>query len=245
MSWIRNTGFYDAKSVFIAVNASLRWLSNVVGVYLVQVSLFLIGQQQGLGHFFRYRYRPLLPIWLEDCENFTPTREENNKYSANYFWCNTNSKPIHFYQYTIICTPLVIRENDKNKQLTLLSHRGIDRKKYMPLKKSISWDSPLKKNSKFTILYLLYCFCLLHVINKEIFSSKGAIVSLYPPKDTTVCMYIFVVQARAEAETGGLRLWLGPGPGLRAGPPAQIRRSAGEEIQTWKYKKRKVKRTLL
>jgi hypothetical protein len=33
--------------------------NNVSGVYLVQVSLLLIGQQ-GLGHFFRYR--PLLPI---------------------------------------------------------------------------------------------------------------------------------------------------------------------------------------
>jgi hypothetical protein len=33
---------------FLAVNASLRWLFNVVGVYLVQVSLLLI-VQQGLG----------------------------------------------------------------------------------------------------------------------------------------------------------------------------------------------------
>jgi hypothetical protein len=28
---------YKSKSVFLAVNASLRWLNNVVGVYLVQV----------------------------------------------------------------------------------------------------------------------------------------------------------------------------------------------------------------
>jgi hypothetical protein len=42
---------YNAKSVFFTVNASLCWLNNVVGVYLVQVSLLLIGQQ-GLGHFF-------------------------------------------------------------------------------------------------------------------------------------------------------------------------------------------------
>jgi hypothetical protein len=41
------------------VNASLRWLNNVVGVYLVQVSLLPVGQQ-GLVDFFRYR--PLLPI---------------------------------------------------------------------------------------------------------------------------------------------------------------------------------------
>jgi hypothetical protein len=47
------------KGVFLAVNASLRWLNNVSGVYFVQVSLLLIGQQ-GLRHFFRYR--PLLLI---------------------------------------------------------------------------------------------------------------------------------------------------------------------------------------
>jgi hypothetical protein len=41
------------------VNASLSWLNNVVGVYLDQVSLLLIGQQ-GLVNFFTYR--PLLPI---------------------------------------------------------------------------------------------------------------------------------------------------------------------------------------
>jgi hypothetical protein len=35
----------NAKSVFLAVNSSLRWLNNVSGVYLVQVSLLLIGQQ--------------------------------------------------------------------------------------------------------------------------------------------------------------------------------------------------------
>jgi hypothetical protein len=37
----------------------LRWLNNVTGVFLVEVSLLLIGQQ-GLGHFFRHR--SLLPI---------------------------------------------------------------------------------------------------------------------------------------------------------------------------------------
>ncbi len=44
---------------FLAVNASLRWLNDVIGVYLVRISLLLIGQQ-GLGDFFRYR--PLFPI---------------------------------------------------------------------------------------------------------------------------------------------------------------------------------------
>jgi hypothetical protein len=34
---------YIAKSVFLVDNASLRCLNNVAGVYLVQVSLLLIG----------------------------------------------------------------------------------------------------------------------------------------------------------------------------------------------------------
>jgi hypothetical protein len=38
-------------------NASLRWLNNVVGVYLIQVSLILIGQQ-GLVDLFTYRPSP-------------------------------------------------------------------------------------------------------------------------------------------------------------------------------------------
>jgi hypothetical protein len=37
--------FYIAKSVFLAVNVSLDWLNNVVGMYLVQISLLLNGQQ--------------------------------------------------------------------------------------------------------------------------------------------------------------------------------------------------------
>jgi len=47
------------QKVFLTVNASLRWLNNVSGVYIVHVYLLFIGQQ-GLGHFFRYR--PLHPI---------------------------------------------------------------------------------------------------------------------------------------------------------------------------------------
>jgi hypothetical protein len=35
----------NARSVFLAVNVRLRWLNNVSGVYLVQISLILIGQQ--------------------------------------------------------------------------------------------------------------------------------------------------------------------------------------------------------
>jgi len=50
---------YNAKSIFLAVNASLRWLNNVSSVHLTQLSLLPIGQQH-LVDFFRYR--PLLPI---------------------------------------------------------------------------------------------------------------------------------------------------------------------------------------
>jgi hypothetical protein len=57
-----------AKSVFLAVNASLCWLNNVVGVYLVKVSLLLIGQQV----WDISSGSALASHWLEDCENFTP-----------------------------------------------------------------------------------------------------------------------------------------------------------------------------
>jgi hypothetical protein len=90
---------YDAKSAFLAVNASLRYLNNVGGVYLVQVSLLFIGQQ-GLGYSFRYR--PSLPIGWRIVQLFTPTQDENDQYSANHSQCKTSSKPIHFYQRTII-----------------------------------------------------------------------------------------------------------------------------------------------
>jgi hypothetical protein len=33
------------KKCILAVNVRLPWLNNVVGVYLVQVSLLIIGQQ--------------------------------------------------------------------------------------------------------------------------------------------------------------------------------------------------------
>jgi hypothetical protein len=49
----------ERKSVYLPVNASLRWLNNIGGVYLTQVSLLLIGLQD-LPDFFRYR--PFLPI---------------------------------------------------------------------------------------------------------------------------------------------------------------------------------------
>jgi hypothetical protein len=49
--------FIMQKSALLGVNASLRWLNNVRGVYLVQVSA-------------------LASHWLEDCANFAATPEE-------------------------------------------------------------------------------------------------------------------------------------------------------------------------
>ncbi len=69
-------------SVFLAVNASLRWLNNVSGVYLVQVFLLLIGQHAGIGTFLQIS--ALASHWLEDWANCTPTPEEIDKYSANH-----------------------------------------------------------------------------------------------------------------------------------------------------------------
>jgi hypothetical protein len=71
---------YNAKSVFLTVNASLRWLNNASGVYLVQVSLLFIGPQ---GLVWISCIGPCFP-WLEDYPNCTQTWEENDKYSAYY-----------------------------------------------------------------------------------------------------------------------------------------------------------------
>ncbi len=108
---------YKTKSVFLAVNASLRWLNNAVGVHLVQVSLLLIGQQC-LIDFFRYRL--LLPIGWRIVQILRRRRRETtNTAQTIYYYFNTSSKPIHFCQYIIIL---------------ILSKA-----------KSISWDSPLNK----------------------------------------------------------------------------------------------------
>jgi hypothetical protein len=71
----------NVKSEFLAVTASLRWHNNVSGVYLIQISLLLIGQQ-GFVDFLQVS--ALASHWLEDCANFTPTPEENDQYSANH-----------------------------------------------------------------------------------------------------------------------------------------------------------------
>ncbi len=91
-----------SKGVFLVVDASLCWLNNVRGVQLVH----FFGSA-GFGTFLQ------VSALASHCANFTPKPEENDQYSANYSECKTSSKKFHYYQWTIICTPLVISRKDK------------------------------------------------------------------------------------------------------------------------------------
>jgi hypothetical protein len=77
---------------FSRVNASLCWLKNVSGVYLIPVSLILIGQQ-GLVDFFRYQ--PLLPIGWMTAQILRQRRKKTTNTAPT---THTSIKPIHFYQ---------------------------------------------------------------------------------------------------------------------------------------------------
>ncbi len=113
--------FYNANSVFLAVNARLCWFDNVKGVYLVQVFLILIGQL-GLGHF--HRCRPLLPIGWRIVQILRQRQKENDHYSAKPLlmqYKQQASTLLSRHNYT----PLVISGNDKNKQLTLLNQHKL------------------------------------------------------------------------------------------------------------------------
>ena len=107
-------GFYNAKSVFIAVTASLRWLNNVNGVYFIQVSLLLICKQ-GLVNFFRYR--PLLPLSGGLCKFFANAKLLIQRQPLLVQYKHQVNPLFSMNNYT----PLVISRNDKYKQLTLLS----------------------------------------------------------------------------------------------------------------------------
>jgi hypothetical protein len=79
LNFFRCSNDFITQSVFLTANESLRWLNNVSGVFLVQVSLLLIGSRvwdisSGIYPCF------LLAGELANC---TPTPEENDKYSAN------------------------------------------------------------------------------------------------------------------------------------------------------------------
>jgi hypothetical protein len=114
-------GWFQVQiGVFLVINARLRWLNNVTGVHLVQVSLLLIGQQ-GLGHLFKYR--PLLPNgWriVQIYANVIGKRLIQRQPLVVQYKQQANLLLLmHNY------TPLVISRNDKNMQLTLLSQRKL------------------------------------------------------------------------------------------------------------------------
>jgi hypothetical protein len=100
----------------------LRWLKNVTGVYLIQVSLLSIGQQ-GFGHLFGYR--PLLPIGLRIVQILRQRRRKTTNTSPTTLTVlqyKQQANPLlTMHRYT----PLVISGNDKNKQLTLLIQRKL------------------------------------------------------------------------------------------------------------------------
>jgi hypothetical protein len=83
-------------------------------VYLIQVSLLLIGQQ-GLGHYFRCR--PCFPHRLNDCANLCQRRRKTtNKAPTTLSAIQASSQSTYSNEHL-----LVIIRNDKNKQLALLS----------------------------------------------------------------------------------------------------------------------------
>ncbi len=97
--------------MFLAVNASLRWLNNV-GVYCVQVSMLLIGQQ---GFFW---YRPLLPIGWRIVQILRQRRRRTTN-TAPTTICAIQAAGQSTFVNTPY-TPLVISRNEKNKKLNII-----------------------------------------------------------------------------------------------------------------------------
>jgi hypothetical protein len=113
--------------VFLSVNANLRWPNYVTGVYIVQISLILTGQQC-LVDFFRYR--PLLPNgWrIVQILRHAAGKRTIQRQLLLVQYKQQADPLLSMNNYT----PLVISRNDKNKQLTLLSQsklHGVNRKK--------------------------------------------------------------------------------------------------------------------
>jgi hypothetical protein len=104
-----------SPSVFLTVNEVLRWLNNVVGVYLVQISLLLI-VQQCLVDFFRYR--PLLPIGWGIAQILRQRRRKRTNTAPTTLSAIQAASQSTFLTHKN--TPLVISRNDKNKQLTII-----------------------------------------------------------------------------------------------------------------------------
>jgi hypothetical protein len=115
--------FYNAKSVFLAVHASVLSLNNVSGMYCAK-SMFpcflLVSRVWDIYIHINYIYIQILTLashWLDDCAwKFTPMLEENGQYSAKHSWCNTSNKAIPLSAMNNY-TPLVISRNEKNNVL--------------------------------------------------------------------------------------------------------------------------------
>ncbi len=112
----------DTKSVFLAVNASLRCFTNVV---CCTYSRFLASYwSAGFGGFLKVS--ALASFWLEDCANFTPTRRKTTNAAPTTLGtavqCKQQANPFLSMNRS---TPLLIRRYGKNKQLTLLSQRKL------------------------------------------------------------------------------------------------------------------------
>jgi hypothetical protein len=103
--------FFDAKSVFIAVNESLRWLNNVWCA-----SFLAFYWSAGFWTFLQVS--ALASHWLEDCANVTPTPEENDhatqSQSLLVLYKQQANPLLSMYNYT----PLAIGRYDKIKELT-------------------------------------------------------------------------------------------------------------------------------
>jgi len=108
-----------AKRVFLGVNASLHWLNIISGVYLVQVSLLLIGQR-GSGHFFSYRSLLLIGWSIVQIlrQRRRKTKRPIQRQPVLVQYLQEANPLLSMNNYT----PLVISRNDKNKQLTLLAN---------------------------------------------------------------------------------------------------------------------------
>jgi hypothetical protein len=89
-------------------------------VYLIQVSLLLIGQQ-GMVHFFRYR--PLLPIGWMIVQILRQRRRKTTNTAPTSFSAIQAPRKFSFIDEQF--TSLVISRNDKNKQQTLLSQHKL------------------------------------------------------------------------------------------------------------------------
>jgi hypothetical protein len=107
---------------------------------------------------------PCFPL-LENCANFTPMPEENIQYSANYL-CNTSMQQANPFLYNY--TPLVLRGNGENKQLTLL----IQRKLTFNCQKYTFWAiksfEHIKNSKNGPVLYLGIIQLTMHDIKSQI-----------------------------------------------------------------------------